>query len=68
MSIEVANETGADVDVLRIERVARYKDASRVTSLDPREIVRCLRLKVWDVEQQRMVGMDRAMRQPAPIG
>jgi probable rRNA maturation factor len=24
MSIEVANETGADVDVLRIERVARY--------------------------------------------
>ncbi|HSI13529.1 MAG TPA: fatty acid desaturase [Chthoniobacter sp.] len=38
----------------------------RVTSLHPREIIRCLRLKVWDVDLQRMVGFDDAMRQPAP--
>ncbi|MEO6785961.1 MAG: fatty acid desaturase [Chthoniobacteraceae bacterium] len=38
----------------------------RETSLNPLEILRCLRLKVWDVESQRMVGMDDAMRQPAP--
>jgi acyl-lipid omega-6 desaturase (Delta-12 desaturase) len=29
----------------------------RTTSLHPMEIVRCLRLKVWDVESQRMVGL-----------
>lgn len=29
----------------------------RTTSLHPREILRCLRLKVWDVETQRMVGV-----------
>ncbi|MFN0080809.1 MAG: fatty acid desaturase family protein [Prosthecobacter sp.] len=29
----------------------------KVTSLHPREILRCLRLKVWDVELQRMVGL-----------
>ena len=28
----------------------------RTTSLKPREILRCLRLKVWDVESQRMVS------------
>ena len=28
----------------------------RTTSLRPREIIRCLRLKVWDVETQRMVS------------
>ena len=38
----------------------------RETSLHPLEILRCLRLKVWDVESQRMVGFDDAMRQPAP--
>jgi omega-6 fatty acid desaturase (delta-12 desaturase) len=27
------------------------------TSLKPMEILRCLRLKVWDVESQRMVGL-----------
>src|SRR5246127_723463 len=27
------------------------------TSLDPREILRCLRLKVWDAKSQRMVGL-----------
>ena len=39
----------------------------RVTSLHPWEILRCLRLKVWDVELQRMVGLDRATLQPEPI-
>ncbi|MFN0067888.1 MAG: fatty acid desaturase family protein [Limisphaerales bacterium] len=29
----------------------------KVTSLNPAEILRCLRLKVWDVEAQRMVGL-----------
>jgi omega-6 fatty acid desaturase (delta-12 desaturase) len=29
----------------------------RTTSLHPLEIIRCLRLKVWDVEAQRMVGL-----------
>ena len=30
----------------------------RTTSLHPMEIIRCLRLKVWDVESQRMVGVN----------
>lgn len=29
----------------------------KTTSLNPAEIVRCLRLKVWDTEAQRMVGI-----------
>jgi acyl-lipid omega-6 desaturase (Delta-12 desaturase) len=29
----------------------------RTTSLHPLDIIRCLRLKVWDVEAQRMVGV-----------
>jgi acyl-lipid omega-6 desaturase (Delta-12 desaturase) len=29
----------------------------KTTSLNPLEIIRCLRLKVWDVEAQRMVGL-----------
>jgi omega-6 fatty acid desaturase (delta-12 desaturase) len=29
----------------------------KITTLSPREILRCLRLKVWDVEQQRMVPL-----------
>lgn len=29
----------------------------KTTSLHPAEIIRCLRLKVWDVEAQRMVGL-----------
>jgi omega-6 fatty acid desaturase (delta-12 desaturase) len=28
----------------------------KITSLNPVDIIRCLRLKVWDVELQRMVG------------
>lgn len=30
----------------------------RTTSLSPAEIYRCLRLKLWDVEAQRMVGLN----------
>jgi omega-6 fatty acid desaturase (delta-12 desaturase) len=33
----------------------------KTTSLRPMEILRCLRLKVWDAEAQRMVGL-RALR------
>ena len=35
----------------------------RTTSLHPAEILRCLRLKVWDVKLQRMVGL----RKPAGL-
>jgi omega-6 fatty acid desaturase (delta-12 desaturase) len=31
----------------------------KTTSLMPLEVIRCLRLKVWDVEAQRMVGLGR---------
>jgi omega-6 fatty acid desaturase (delta-12 desaturase) len=31
--------------------------AARTTSLNPLEILRCLRLKVWCVQRQRMVGL-----------
>lgn len=31
---------------------------AKTTSLRPHEIVRCLRLKVWCVDRQRMVGLD----------
>ncbi len=30
---------------------------AKATSLHPRDIIRCLRLKVWDVDLQRMVGL-----------
>ncbi len=39
----------------------------KLTSLHPAEILRCLRLKVWDVEAQRMVGLREARRQPAAV-
>ena len=29
----------------------------RTTSLNPRDVIKCLRLKVWDTEAQRMVGL-----------
>ena len=32
----------------------------KITSLSPFEIMRCLRLKVWDVEAQQMVGLSMA--------
>ena len=31
----------------------------KTTSLSPVDVIRCLRLKVWDVEAQRMVGLGR---------
>jgi omega-6 fatty acid desaturase (delta-12 desaturase) len=42
----------------------------RTTSLHPREIIRCLRLKVWDVEAQQMVAIPRAglAQPPEPAG
>ncbi len=39
----------------------------RSTSLQPMEIIRCLRLKVWDVESQRMVGI-RNIKTPGENG
>ena len=32
----------------------------RITSLQPGEIIRCLRLKVWDPEVKRMVGLGKS--------
>jgi acyl-lipid omega-6 desaturase (Delta-12 desaturase) len=32
----------------------------KTTSLSPVDIIRCLRLKVYDVEQQRLVGLRSA--------
>ena len=37
----------------------------KITSLNPLDIIRCLRLKVWDVELQRMVGAPRMIALPA---
>jgi acyl-lipid omega-6 desaturase (Delta-12 desaturase) len=36
----------------------------KITTLNPLDIFRCLRLKVWDVESQKMIGF-REMRPPA---
>lgn len=38
----------------------------RTTSLHPLEIIRCLRLKVWDVTAQRMVGLKVALQPEDP--
>lgn len=35
----------------------------KVTTLNPLEIYRCLRLKVWDVKLQKMVGLDSLSRE-----
>lgn len=41
----------------------------KVTTLKPADIIRCLRLKVWDVESQRMVGMRDILKPPmSPAG
>lgn len=32
--------------------------AAKVTTLMPKDIVACLRLKVWDIEQNKMIGWD----------
>lgn len=39
---------------------------AKTTSLSPASIFRCLRLKVWDVESQRMIGL-REIRNSKPI-
>ena len=39
-----------------MEAIPELREA-RVTSLHPVDIFRCLRLKVWDVETQRMIGL-----------
>ncbi len=60
----------ARIPFYRLPQVAREMpelSTRRSTSLHPLEILRCLRLKVWDVDLQRMVGLDDAMRQPAPV-
>ena len=40
----------------------------KVTSLHPADILRCLRLKVWDVEAQRMVGLRDLVSAPVATG
>ena len=39
----------------------------KVTSLHPADILRCLRLKVWDVDAQRMVSLREAAAEPVMI-
>ena len=31
---------------------------AKITSLSPKEIIACLRLKVWDPEKNKMVGLN----------
>ncbi len=33
----------------------------RTTSLSPQEVLRCLSLKVWDVEQQKLLPLKEAL-------
>ena len=40
---------------------------AKTTSLHPLEIFRCLRLKVWDVEAQRMIGLRHLTRANASV-
>jgi len=35
----------------------------KITTLNPFEILRCLRLKVWDVESQKMIGLREMKRE-----
>lgn len=39
-----------------------------ITTLWPRDILRCLRLKLWDEERRELVGFPRRGRQPAHSG
>jgi hypothetical protein len=39
----------------------------KMTSLNPLEIFRCLRLKVWDVEAQRMIGLRQLVAVPLVV-
>jgi omega-6 fatty acid desaturase (delta-12 desaturase) len=40
----------------------------KTTSLHPLDIIRCLRLKVWDVETQQMVGLGKNLASPQASG
>ena len=58
----------ARIPFYRLRRVFREipeLQTPRVTSLHPADIFRCLRLKVWDVEAQRMVDLRGLV--PAPV-
>ena len=53
----------ARIPFYRLPRVLREVpelQQPKVTSLHPREIWRCLRLKIWDVDAQRMVSLSEA--------
>ena len=41
----------------RVYLIGSELQKPKVTSLSPRDILRCLRLKVWDTELQRMVPL-----------
>lgn len=50
----------AKIPFYRLPQVLREMpelQSVKTTSLNPIEIARCLRLKVWDVEAQRMIGL-----------
>ena len=57
----------AHIPIYRLPEVLREMpelQTPRMTSLHPLEIFRCLRLKVWDVETQRMIGLRHVFRVP----
>lgn len=57
----------AKIPFYRLPEVLREMpemQAPRATSLRPRDIYRCLRLKVWDVDSQRMISLREIKRQP----
>jgi omega-6 fatty acid desaturase (delta-12 desaturase) len=58
----------AKIPFYRLPEVAREMpelQSARTTSLHPAEIARCLRLKLWDVESQRMISLREARAQRA---
>jgi omega-6 fatty acid desaturase (delta-12 desaturase) len=59
----------ARIPFYRLPEVIREVPAlqhPKITSLHPADILRCLRLKVWDVEAQRMVAAPQAFSDLAP--
>lgn len=40
---------------------------AKVTTLKPRDIISCLRLKVWDVDQNKMIGFDEMDEEPTGL-
>jgi acyl-lipid omega-6 desaturase (Delta-12 desaturase) len=40
---------------------------ARVTTLRPHDILKCFRLNLWDVDQQRLVGYREATKPPQPV-